>query len=249
MMKSGMPIRGDQMNSNDLDGLSENRKVYIDSTRIVFLDQSSNCTGFAVWSVDYNRKSARLESAGPIWFNDKWGTGKSLAYFFNALRSYIFIVQGGVTEVVAEEYFFPMGNKVRGSIVVPKFLGVAQLSAHDEDPALDYMEISASKWRGLLGVQPDKTPAVDSEGKAILTKNGNQKMTKDYKEPVKRLVKSLINVPDTFRSNITGNDRNTPSDVHDSLGMSIAVLKNRGITRFTEAPHWNELHLGAGILK
>jgi hypothetical protein len=223
-------------------------KVYIDKTRIVFLDQSSNCTGFAVWSIDYNRKVATLESAGPLWFNDKWGIGKSLAYFFNALRSYIFIVQGGVTEVVAEEYFFPMGSKVMGSTVIPKFLGVAQLAAADEDPELTYKEISASSWRGLLGVKPDKHPLFDKLGNPILDKRGNQKTSKDYKEPVKRYVKQFIKVPDTFVSNITGNERNTPSDLFDSLGMSIAVLKERGITNFKETPNWDRFHLG-GMLR
>ena len=185
-------------------------KVFIDKTRIVFLDQSSNCTGFAVWSIDYNTRVATLESAGPLWFNDKWGIGKSLAYFFNALRSYIFIVKGGVTEVVAEEYFFPMGSKVMGSTVIPKFLGVAQLATADEDPALDYTEISASKWRGILGVKPDKIPLFDKEGKPVLDKRGNQKSKKDYKTPVERYVKQFINIPDTFQSNITGNNRTTP---------------------------------------
>jgi len=223
-------------------------KVYIDKTRIVFLDQSSNCTGFAIWSIDYNKKLATLESAGPLWFNDKWGIGKSLAYFFNALRSYIFIVQGGVTEVIAEEYFFPVGSKVMGSTVIPKFLGVAQLAAADEDPSLDYTEISASSWRGLLGVKPDKIPLMDKEGKPVLDKRGNQKYKRDYKEPVKRYVKQFIKVPEKFTSNITKNERATPSDLFDSLGMSLAVLQSRGITNFKTADNWDRFHLG-GMLE
>src|SRR5271154_3039496 len=195
--------------------------IYIDQTRILFLDPSSSCTGFAVAAINSVKKEAEIISAGALWFGSDWNTGKKLRYIFSAIRNYFFILNQGVSEVVCEEYFFPMGVKVTGSTVVPEMIGVACLAAADEDPALEFTKVSASAWRGLLGVKPDKTPLVDKEGKPVLNKLGKQKMSKDFKTPVARFVKTLIDVPDEFTSNITGNPRQTPDDVTDVLGMAI----------------------------
>ena len=223
----------------------EKNSVYIDQTRILFLDPSSSCTGFAMVAINYVKKEAEIISAGPLWFNDKWDEGKKLRYIFSAIRNYFFILNQGVSEIVCEEYFFPMGPqaKIKGSMVVPEMIGVVCLAAADEEPPLDFLKVSAQAWRKLLEIKPDQTPMLDKAGKPVLNKRGAPKMSKDYKSPVARFVKTYLDIPDKFESNITGNERQTPNDVTDVLGMAIAVLKSRGITKFTAKPNWNTAHL------
>jgi Holliday junction resolvasome RuvABC endonuclease subunit len=219
--------------------------VYVDQTRILFLDPSSSCTGFAMVSVDYGRKTAEIVSAGPLWFGSDWKEGKKLRYIFSAIRNYFFILNQGVSEVVCEEYFFPMGPhaKVQGSMIVPEMIGVITLAAADEEPPLDFTKYSAQAWRKLLEIKPDTSPMLDKLGKPVLTKRGVAKKVKDFKTPVARLVKTYFTVPDEFESNITGNARQTPNDVTDVLGMVIGVLQKRGIKTFTAQPNWDKKHL------
>jgi Holliday junction resolvasome RuvABC endonuclease subunit len=218
--------------------------IYIDQTRILFLDPSSSCTGFAMVAVNKVKREAEIVSAGALWFGSDWDAGKKLRYLFSAIRNYFFILNQGVSEVVCEEYFFPMGPhaKVSGSMVVPEMIGVACLAAADEDPALDFTKISASSWRGLLGVKPDI-----SEHPTEKNKKGLPKKVKDYKTPVARYVSSVLQIPAEFTSNITGKSRQTPNDVTDVLGMAIAVLKSRGYTTFKAQPDWDKKHLVKGM--
>lgn len=216
--------------------------TYVDQTRILFLDPSSSCTGFAMVAVNSARKEAEIISAGPLWFGNDWDQGKKLRYLFSAIRNYFFILNQGVSEVVCEEYFFPRGGKnakITGSTVVPEMIGVACLAAADEDPALDFTKVSAQAWRNLIGVKAD----VSDHPTEVDGRTGKPKKVKDFKTPVARFVKQHINVPDEFTSNITGNTRQTPDDVTDVLGMVIGVLKSRGYTKITAQTGWDQKHL------
>lgn len=223
----------------------EENKAFIDSTRILFLDPSSSCLGFCVMQVDYNTHSAQILSAGPLWFGSDWDEGKKLRYIFSAIRNYFFILNQGVSEIVCEDYFFPMGKnaKVMGSLVVPGIIGVACLAAADEEPALDFTKISAQAWRSELGIQPDK-----SDHPTDKQKSGKPKVVKDFKTPVERFVKALIALPEEFQSNITGKTRATPNDVTDVIAMATAVLKQRGVTRITAGKDWDKRHLAKGMI-
>lgn len=215
--------------------------TYLDQTRILFIDPSSSCTGFAMVGINQVRKEAEIISAGPLWFGTDWDEGKKLRYLFGAIRNYFFILNQGVSEVVCEEYFFPrMGKmaKVTGSTIVPEMIGVVCLSAADEDPALDFTKVSAQAWRKLLDVKPDVT-----EHPTLKDGRGKAKKIKDFKTPVARYVNEIIPVPKEFISNITGNARQTPDDVTDVLGMAIGVLKSRGFKTFTAQPGWDQKHL------
>jgi Holliday junction resolvasome RuvABC endonuclease subunit len=222
----------------------EESKAYIDNTRILFLDPSSSCLGFCMMQVDYNRHSAEILSAGPLWFGSDWNEGKKLRYIFSAIRNYFFILNQGVSEIVCEDYFFPMGKnaKVMGSLVVPGIIGVACLAAADEDPALDFTKISAQQWRKILNISPDK-----SDHPTEKQKSGKPKVVKDFKTPVERYVKTLITLPEEFVSNITGKSRAMPNDVTDVIGMASAVLKERGIQRITASQDWDKKHLTKGM--
>lgn len=220
-------------------------KAYIDRTRILFLDPSSSCLGFCVMQVDYNRHEAEILSAGPLWFGADWKEGQKLRYIFSAIRNYFFILNQGVSEIVCEDYFFPMGPnaKVMGSLVVPGIIGVACLAAADEEPALDFTKISAQAWRKVLNISPDK-----SDHPTEKRKDGKPKIVKDFKTPVERYVKGLITLPEEFQSNITGKSRATPNDVTDVIAMATAVLKERGINRITAGKDWDKRHLAKGMI-
>jgi Holliday junction resolvasome RuvABC endonuclease subunit len=219
----------------------DSNSTYLDQTRILFLDPSSTCTGFAMVGINQVRKEVEILSAGPLWFGADWNEGKKLRYLFGAIRNFFFILNQGVSEVVCEEYFFPRAgknSKITGSTIVPEMIGVVCLAAADEDPALDFKKVSAQAWRKLLDVKPDVT-----EHPTEKDRWGKPKKIKDYKTPVARYVNGILKVPTEFTSNITGNTRQTPDDVTDVLGMAIGVLRSRGFTTFKAQPGWDQKHL------
>jgi hypothetical protein len=227
------------------------RTVRIEKTSTLFLDLSSNCTGISLVEVDYNNKSAEVVCCGPLYFNEKYSLGKKLAFISNMIKNYFFILHNNFTEVVAEEYFHAVGPnvKVQGSMVVPKMLGVVQMCCGDEDPELSYQEVSASSWRGILGIKFDKIPVFDDNGNPILDKRGNPKYKRDYKTPVKKYIKERFDIPDEFISNVTGNKRQTSSDVYDSLGLACAVLSQRGIQKITFRKNWETHYIPKGMIE
>jgi hypothetical protein len=48
---------------------------------------------------------------------------------------------------------------------------------------------------------------------------------RDYKTPVKNKILDMAYIPETFQSNITGKERQTPSDVFDACGIAYGWLK------------------------
>lgn len=183
----------------------------VDSVNVLFLDVSSACTGYCVASVDFNKKNASINKAGAIWLNDNWTHAAKFSYLGNSISNYFWVVEK-IDYIVAEQYSVS-GKKQQGTLVVPEAIGAIKAYSHDTG-GINIETILPQSWRSILGIKPE----------SFVDKHGRNR--RDYKKPTKEEVKNRLSteIPEKMISNITNKERNTPTDVYDAIGLSLAWL-------------------------
>lgn len=192
----------------DLDSLKDIFQQKVESITILFLDLSSNCTGYTVVQLDFVQKKAKFKKSGAIWFNPDWKNQEKYAYIFNAITNYFNIVDQ-VDFCVCEAYMLNPKKRM-GSLVGPELHGAVQVAL--AEIGVTYMTMPVQTWRKHLGVKKD------SEG--------------DYKNPTKLEVEKYVQLPVEIKSNITKSVRALPNDLVDSLGIALGSLKKWGIDSY-----------------
>lgn len=182
----------------------EEQAVNLEESNILFLDVSSSCTGYAIAKCNFVNKTAKLTKAGAIWIPDEDQAGKC-AYVYNMIALYFNIVEA-IDYVVLEQYMINP-KKVSGVNVTPELHGAIKAALSEIGLKFSYMAVQS--WRKILGIKKNE------EG--------------DFKEPTKKKVLEMLTVPDKLVSNITGNERNTPSDIFDATAIGLAWLDKVGI--------------------
>jgi len=186
----------------------EDKGSQVGNSHILFLDVSSTCTGYSIAEIDFVHKKAKIKKAGVIWFNDKWSHQEKYAYIFNAILTYFEIIEQ-IDYIVHEAYAINM-NQRSGILVCPEMIGAIKTAAEENNTKVS--SITPQTWRKQLEIKPNIS----------IDKNG--KKHRDYKEPTKQKILELLDVPEKSTSNITNNERTTPSDMYDALGVCIGWL-------------------------
>lgn len=192
----------------DLNSLKDIFEQKVEKISILFLDLSSNCTGYSIVNLDFVNKKADFKKSGAIWFNPEWKNQEKYAYIFNAIVNYFNIVDQ-IDFCVCEAYMLNPKKRM-GSLVGPELHGAVQVAL--AEIGVTYMTMPVQTWRKHLGVKKD------SQG--------------DYKNPTKIQVEKFVSLPSEITSNITGSTRAMPNDLVDSLGIALGSLKKWGINKF-----------------
>lgn len=216
----------------DLEALKKDIKgeddaVRIDTVNILFLDISSSCTGYSIANVDFVTKKAKFKSAGCLWLDPDWCHQEKYSYMFNAILTYFWVVES-IDYIVVEQYSVNP-KKMMGINVVSEMQGAIKTAAWEN--GVKVASILPQSWRSLLGIKPIK----------------NKDGTKDYKTPTKDKVLEYTKVPDELISNITKNNRQTPSDVYDAIAIGLAWLKKFGLTNIDCSSMKYNTHIGANV--
>ncbi len=189
----------------------------VEDVNMLFLDLSSNCTGYTLVTVNFAHRKATLINAGVIWFDSSMVNQDKYHYIFNAVTNYFNIV-GQIDFCVAEAYMINH-NKMMGSQVGPEMHGALQVAL--AEIGVKYSNILPQVWRSVLGIKPN------------VSLNAKGKKEKDYKTPTKAYIDKIIpNIPQTIKSNVTNNLRATPSDLYDSLAIALGFMTKLGITNW-----------------
>lgn len=202
----------------------------IKEVNILFLDVSSTCTGYAIMRVNFHDKTSRLTSAGSLWLNNKsWKDQERYSYLFHAIVGYFWIV-GQVDYIVAEQYSINP-KKMVGVQVLPELMGVIKTAG--EENGVGVSSVLPQTWRSQLGIKP------------VVTKDKNGKNKRDYKTPTKDYCDALYDIPETSVSNITGKERNTPSDLYDAIAIGLGWTKKYGLDKLLTDQEWEfNPHIG-----
>lgn len=184
------------MNSEELYQTNKN-------SSILFLDVSSSCTGYTVADCSWETRSANLSETGVLWFNPKWTHAEKYHYIGKAIMEYFYVT--GKCDYLVHEAYAINPKQMGGVLVCPEMLGAIKFASAELGIKVD--SISPQSWRKACGIKP-------------ITENGKR----DYKEPTKQFFKKKVDIPETVLSNITGQERNTPSDLYDSLGVAYGWL-------------------------
>lgn len=204
----------------------EEDAVRVDTVNILFLDISSSCTGYSIANVDFVGKKATFKSAGCLWLDNDWTHQEKYSYMFNAILTYFWIVES-IDYIVVEQYSVNP-NKMMGVNVVSEMQGAIKTAAWEN--GVKVASILPQTWRSLLGIKP-----IGPKGK------------KDYKTPTKDKILEYVKVPEEVMSNITKNNRQTPSDVYDAMAIGIAWLKKFGLSRLDFSAIKFNTHIGAPL--
>jgi Holliday junction resolvasome RuvABC endonuclease subunit len=207
----------------EIKGTNEN--VEVKSVNILFLDISSSCTGYTIANVNFENKSANFKAAGCLWLPDKWTHQEKYCYMSDAITNYFWVVEK-IDYIVVEQYSVNP-NKMTGVNVVSEMQGAIKSAAWQN--GVKVASILPQTWRSVLKIKG--LPKGEDKGK-------------DYKGPTKARVLERLNVPETVVSNITKSDRQTPSDVYDSLAIGMAWLEKLGITKQTYSNIEFNTHVG-----
>jgi len=194
-------------------------KVLVEASNIIFLDISSACTGYSIFSVDFTTRKATALSAGAIWFPDGDHQEK-YAYLFNAIVSYFNIVEK-IDYIVAEQYSINP-DKRTGCMVGPEMHGVLKVAA--AEIGCKVRVFPPQSWRSELGIK--KTA------------------DRDFKEPTKQKILQYVNIPESIQSNITHNERKTPSDLFDAIALGLGFMKRINIQKFDFSKLELQKHVG-----
>lgn len=193
------------------DNTEEVTKIFEDKvgdTSILFLDLSSNCTGYTVVNLDFINKTAKIKKSGAIWFNPEWKNQEKYSYLFNAVTNYFNIIDQ-IDFCVCEAYMLNPKKRM-GCAVGPELHGAIQVAL--SEIGVTYMTMPVQTWRKHLGVKKDASG--------------------DYKKPTQVQIEKMVTLPQEIKSNITGSMRQLPNDLVDSLGIAVGSLKKWGITNF-----------------
>lgn len=201
--------------------------VKIEEVNVLFLDISSSCTGYAIARVNFTNKTANFKKSGCLWLNPDWSHQEKYSYMFNAIINFFWIVEA-VDYIVVEQYSVNP-KKMMGINVVSEMQGAIKTAAWEN--GVKVSSILPQTWRAALGIKKIK----DSKGNS------------DYKEPTKQYVLQHVQVPEMVKSNITNNDRQTPSDLYDAIAVGMGWLTKLGFKAITFNNMEINPHIGAVI--
>lgn len=185
---------------------------HITSVNVLFLDVSSSCVGYSIFNLSFVGKKSILTKAGCLWLDPNWDHAEKYSYIFNALSNYFWTVEQ-IDYIVVEQYSINP-KKMVGVAVVPEMMGVVKCAANEN--GVKVSSILPQSWRSILGIKAD------------VTVNAKGKKERDFKDPAKRYVDALFTVPPQVVSNITKNQRQTPSDLYDAVCVGLAWTKKIG---------------------
>lgn len=175
----------------------------IEDVNILFLDVSSQCTGYCKVNINFRKKTALVVNAGALWFDPKWSHQEKYSYIFNAIMTYFEIVEN-IDHIVYEAYSMNI-KKRQGLQVVPEMIGAIKVAAAEN--GIKVTSMPPQTWRSQLKIKP--------------IMKGDKR---DYKTPTIDLISGFMDVPDKSISNITNNERSTPNDLYDALGLAFGWL-------------------------
>lgn len=200
----------------------------------LFLDLSSNCSGYVV--ARFSGRTCTIVRAGAMWFPSDCENGAKYFQMQQAVSE--FYTVDAVTDIIYESYHVNP-NQVGNSLVVPEMIGAMKAACYDVfGMPISTEELSPTAWRGQLGIKAIKTPKLDKEGKPVFRKSRAGRMMevveRDYKTPTIEYVDKMLNnqIPKQLRSNITGNLRSTPNDLYDAFGVCMGWHAKFGVTEF-----------------
>lgn len=202
--------------------LDEKGAVKVGDSKFLFLDVSSTCTGYTIASLDFPNKRASIEEAGVLWFSDKWDHQEKYSYIFNAIMTYFEVVKH--VDFIVHEAYSINRDRMQGTLVLPEMIGAIKVAAAEN--SIKVRDIHPQSWRKQLGVRP-------------IVENDK----KDFKTPTKNAILKLVAVPEQSQSNITGQERTTPSDMYDSLGIAYGWLTSYGFSVTFKKTEFNT-HIG-----
>jgi Holliday junction resolvasome RuvABC endonuclease subunit len=197
----------------------------IENVNLLFLDLSSQATGYSIANCNFSQKSANFTDAGVIWFNNEWDHQEKYHYLYRAITTYFDIVKH-IDYCVAEAYKINT-KRLMGCQVSAEMHG--SLMSSLAEVGTKYTSLHAQSWRKQLNIHAIK----DSKGR------------RNFKEPTKQKILTLVDVPEEITSNITNNKRQTSSDLYDSLGLGIGYLKQLNFKTITFNNIQFQSHVGA----
>lgn len=206
----------------------EKNAVNLKESNFIFFDISSTCVGYTVVSLNFENKTADFQSAGAIWLPDL-SHGKKYNYMRNAITTYFDIVHK--IDYVVYEMYSVNPNKGVGMMVVPEMVGSIKEAL--AEIGVECSGILPQSWRAILKI------------KATSTQKSDGKTERDFKSPTREKVLEYLTVPEQVVSNVTNNTRKTPSDLYDSLAISIAWLNKMGFKKLTFNNIKFQEHVGA----
>ena len=193
-------------------------------TSILFLDVSSSCTGYAVAECDWETRSAKVKESGALWFHPKWSHQDKYHYLGKAVMEYFFTT--GRCDYIIHESYAVNPAQMGGVLVCPEMIGALKFAAAELGIGID--SIAPQSWRKFCGIKAD---AVEVKGKT----------KRDYKEPTKRFVLEKIDVPENIMSNVSGQERTTPSDLYDAIAIAYGWLSN--FQQILDEPYFRTISL------
>jgi Holliday junction resolvasome RuvABC endonuclease subunit len=185
--------------------LQEEFQEKLGGVNILFLDLGSQVIGYNIMNVNFLTKQVTAKSVGCLWLNPDWSHQDKYSYVFTALSQYFWIVEK-VDYIIVEQYSINP-KRMSGVLVVPELCGAVKVAASENGVKVD--SFLPQSWRSELGIKKDPT-------------------TKKFKEPTKFRISEFVKLPEKSTSNITNNDRETPYDVYDALGLALGWLKRMG---------------------
>jgi hypothetical protein len=190
----------------------------VDWITLLFVDLSSSCTGFASAEVNFHTKTAKFTSAGSLWI-PKIEQEHKCSYMYNAFVNYFNIVTR--TDFVVMEKYSINPKKMMGVLVTPELHGAVKAALSEAGIKFSY--VYPQSWHSGLDIKKDKA-------------------NKDWKGPTKQKVLEYVQVPEKVTNNLTHKERNTSSDIYDSIAIGIYFLqklniKNLDFSNITWQPH------------
>lgn len=178
------------------------------SKNILCIDPSASHLAYVISEIQGDE--LYIKAVGMLWTKASWNRGQRFLYMDNALD---YLIEGTRTEyitdsVMTEAYFVNFKHK-SGVAVIPIINGFIEKNCSKYN--VKYNELSASSWRGILGIKK---------------KDG------DFKAPTRHKVEEYIGtLPPEITSPITMKKRAIPHDLTDALGIAIAHAKQQGINK------------------
>ena len=226
-----------ELNENDIE-LVERR---------LFLDTSSSCTGYVVARIqkgatlDMSKATCVIERAGALWFPADWTNPQKYAYMYKLVTEDFYVISA-ITDIIYERYSFSPSQRM-GSLVVPEMIGAIKAASQDVcSMPLGIEEIAPQTWRSQIGLKAVTTKVQVKDKKSGLLK---EKTKRDFKQPCIDYFDRKFDIPEKLLSNVTGNERATPNDLYDALGICEGWHRKLGITKF----ELKDNALNVGVLK
>ena len=190
----------------ELQGKPDN-EVKVNDVNILFLDISSSCTGYTIANVNFENKTANFKSTGCLWLPDTWTHQEKYSYMFSVVSNYFWVVEQ-IDYIVVEQYSVNP-KKLMGVNVVSEMQGTIKCAAWEN--GVKVTSILPQTWRSILKIKKSEKG--------------------EFKSTTKAKVLERIDVPEKVTSNITKGERQTPSDLYDSLAIGMAWLEKLGIVK------------------